>query len=325
MDRWAGVPHIDEARLRARPEVPGQRTETEAQDGAALRSLQDADRLALVARHTDDAVVIYHPDGLIAWVNDAFVRMTGYPASEVVGARRVDLVRGPFTRNPEFAQLGEDLAAGRDVTVEFVTRTKQGASYWVSMQVRAAVQDGEVVGLVGVERDITERRHAEERARRTLRRAESLGIALRYEKRLLNTVLATIPHLVWWKNPDLRYVGANAAYLTFRSLTSLAEVVGRREDQLDVTDGLQEAITCLETAVIGTREPIVDRAVTVTSRRGVRRTYLVSVLPHFEGEEFAGIIGIGSDVSQVADLERRLVEEGHPVPAGEGHPVAAEG
>ncbi|MDQ1289021.1 MAG: two-component system, NtrC family, sensor kinase, partial [Actinomycetota bacterium] len=310
MDRWAGVPHIDETRLRARcAGVPRPRPSVVTEcPTCADGSSHESSRLALVARHTDDAIVIYGPDGRIDWVNDAFVRMSGYPAEEVKGARRTDLVRGPFTRTPEFTRLAEDLAALRDASLEFVTRTKDGAPYWVALQVRAAVQDGVVVGLVGVERDVTERRTAEERARRTLRRAESLGIALRHEKHLLAAVLGTIPHLVWWKNTDLRYIGANHAYLSFRGLGSIAEVVGRLETQLDTPATMGDDVAALERSVVETREPVTDATVMLSAQDGVRRKFLVSVLPHVEGEDFAGAIGIGTDVSRITDLERQLAQ-----------------
>jgi PAS domain S-box-containing protein len=300
MDRWGGVPYVDETRLRT--PVPAPRAPDP--DGAA-----GAARLALVARHTADAVVIYRPDGRVDWVNEAFEKMTGLTLSEVAGADRLDFVWGPFTKTAEFASLREDLAAGRDASVEFVTRTKQGAPYWVAMQVRSAVQDGEVIGLVGVERDISARRHAEERAVQSLRRAESLAVALRHEKRLLTTVLATVPHLVWWKNCDLRYIGANPAYLAFRGLGSPAEVVGRRDDQLDTSAAsLGPDVAQLEAGVLASHHPVAERTVSVTGAGGEPKTFLVSVLPHRDGEKFAGVIGIGADVSQVAALERQLAQ-----------------
>lgn len=309
MDRWAGVPHIDESRARSRPaDVPTPRSGPEDGAPGGAQTPRDIARLALVARHTDDAIVIYGPDGRIDWVNEAFVGMSGYSVEEAVGALRTDLIRGPFTRTAAFVRLAEDLAARRDATLEFVTRTKQGAPYWVAMQIRAAVQEGRIVGLIGVERDISTRRVAEERAKLTLRRAESLGVALRHEKRLLTSVLATIPHLVWWKNADLRYIGANEAYLSFRGLKSIAEVVGRREDQLDVSDRLSEAISTVERSVAQTLEPAVDQTVTLDTPRGAQRKFLVSVLPHFDGETLTGVIGIGADVSRVADLERQLAQ-----------------
>jgi PAS domain S-box-containing protein len=348
MDRWAGVPHVEDTRMHAGAAIPAPRSgdaatpKTESfpdggrftdggispgdgrftdggaspddgsgpDDGAgpAAPHPQEATRMALVAEHTGDALVIYRPDGRIDWVNDAFVRMTGYDLAEVVGVRRLDLVRGPFTRSPQFAQLADDLAAGRDTSVEFVTRTKSGTSYWVEMEVRAAVRDGTMVGLVGVERDVTQRRTAQERVRQTLRRAESLGVALRHEKRLLSAVLGTIPHMVWWKNADLRYVGANQAYLAFRGLGSVAELVGRLEEQLDPGGGLGPAVAELEAAVVTSGRPIAERTLTLPGPGGRPQTFLANVLPHLEESTFVGVIGILADVSKVADLERQLAQ-----------------
>jgi two-component system NtrC family sensor kinase len=262
----------------------------------------------LMTQFMDEAIVCYRPDGRISWVNDGFVRMTGYCLEEVVGAHRTDLIRGPFTRTSEFVQLGEDLAAQRDTALDFVTRTKSGASYWVSLRVRAVLEDGRVVGLVGVERDITPRRNAEERVRSTLRRAESLGVALRHEKYLLSMVLGTIPHFVWWKTAELRYLGANQAYLAFRGLSCVAEIVGRREGQLASSGGVGEILAGMEVAVLESRRPIADRSLTVADPGKTQRRFLVSVLPYLEHDELVGVVGIGVDISEVADLERQLAQ-----------------
>jgi len=302
MDRWAGVPYVDESRLRG-PAVP------EPREGTSALAAPGVARLAMVARHTADAVVLYRADGRIEWVNGAFERMTGWTLDEVIGVDRFDLVRGPFLRTPEFAQLRADLAAARDLSTEFVTRRKDGASYWVALEIQAAIEDGELVGLVGIERDVTSRRYAEERARQTLARAESLAMALRHEKQLLSAVLSTVPHLVWWKDRDLRHVGVNQAYLTFRGLTAPAEVVGRRDDQVEPppgSDAFGPEIAELEASVLATCGPALGHTVTVPSAVHGSRTFLVSVLPHLEAAELSGIIGIAVDVSQVAELEREL-------------------
>ena len=47
--------------------------------------------------------------------DEAFERMSGYGRSLCVGRRRVDLVRGPFTRTGDFGKLAADLAALKQV------------------------------------------------------------------------------------------------------------------------------------------------------------------------------------------------------------------
>jgi two-component system NtrC family sensor kinase len=309
MHESTGIPHVGQVGVTAGMVIPQPRDGSVGSGFEAVEpSPLQAARLALVARHTDDAIVIYGADGRIDWVNDAFVRTTGFSLADVVGARRMDLVRGPFTRTEQFAEIGRDLTERRGVSAEFVTRTKDGVPYWVAMQVRPAAQEGRVVAQIGVERDITPRRQAEERARQTLRRAESLGVALRHEKHLLSAVLGTIPHLVWWKGTDLRFVGANPAYLSFRGLSSVAEVVGRLDSQLDVDDGFGAAVSDLEQAVADSHQPIADSTICLARPGGPQWTFLLSVLPYYEGQRFAGVIGIGADVGQVADLERQLAQ-----------------
>ncbi len=269
----------------------------------------EADRLALVARHTDDAVFITGPDGVISWVNGAFVEATGFDAEDAVGHRRLDLVRGPFTRSEQFRALGEDLDALRRTSAEFITRTRAGSSYWVQLEVSPVVQDGEVVGLIGVERNVTERRAAQERGAQALRRAESLAVALQHEKRLLSTVLSTIPHVVWWKGTDLRYTGCNQAYLRLRGLGSEAELIGRLEEQLEgpatATDGVGAQLVALERDVLEGGEPVIDSKLSIGQPP---RRYQVSVLPHVDNGSLAGVVGVGADITRATEMERQLAQ-----------------
>lgn len=278
--------------------------------GAVPAAAQDETAwLSLVAQHTEDGVVIHGPDGRVLWVNEAFERTSGFSRAEVVGRRRVDLIRGPFIRTPEFADLATRLMTMQEACVEFPTRTKDGTTYWVLMTVRPVLEDGRVAGLIGVERDVTSRRQAEERARQTVRRSESLAVALRYEKALLTRVLGTLPHAVWWKNTDLRYVGANPAFLALRGVGTQAEIVGRLEGQLDTGDDLGHRIALIEASVLADGEPVVDTTVTYTpSGGGPGRTMLVSVLPNSEDGVVSGVIGIGADITQVTDLERQVAQ-----------------
>ena len=65
-------------------------------------------------RATQVAVVITDataPGSPIVWVNDAFTRITGYSAAEVVG-RNPGLLQGPGTDQEESARLAEAISAG---------------------------------------------------------------------------------------------------------------------------------------------------------------------------------------------------------------------
>jgi two-component system NtrC family sensor kinase len=290
------------------------------------QSGEEIARLALIARAIDTAVLLCSADGRIEWANAEFTRATGYALDEAVGHRRTELMHGPFVRTDVFKRLDDDLAAGRAVDVEFMSLTKAGRPLWSELQLRP-VDDGGVTRLIGTERDITVRRQAEEKARATIRRAESLTVALRHEKRLLTSVLETIPVGVWWKNTDLRFVGCNDTYLGYRGLASQADVIGRLESQLPqpgkilaiTVDGApwtegdiepHELIDRLESPVISTGAPSPDVRVTWTSPDGSRtREHSIKIMPHRGADqELEGVIGVAADITHVTELERQLAQ-----------------
>jgi two-component system NtrC family sensor kinase len=296
------------------------------EDGVLIDSEDEAEVLSLVAHAIDTGVLLCAGDGRIEWVNREFTRTTGFEAAEVVGRRRTELMHGPFTRTDAFQQLDEDLAAGREVDVEFMSLTKSGRPLWTELRLRRVIDDAGRMRLVGTERDITVRRQAQEKARVTVRKAESLTNALRQEKRLLASVLATIPVSVWWKNTELRFVGCNQAYLYSRGLSTQAEIVGRTEEQIAATtritavvgDGVsvlpahltpRERLEGLERYVLATGEPTNPVQVNAVMTDGTRQQGTVVLMPHLGPQgELEGVIGVGTDVTHVAELERQLAQ-----------------
>ncbi len=134
-----------------------ERTKAEEQ----LRLLESAVRLAT------DLVVISAADPAggdatrIIFVNDAFIRHTGWARSEIIG-RSSSVLHGPLTDSAEVEQLRAALHAGRSVAVEMVNYRKDGTPYDVEFSAfPIADADGAPRYFVSVQRDVTERRHAQ--------------------------------------------------------------------------------------------------------------------------------------------------------------------
>jgi PAS domain S-box-containing protein len=137
-------------------------TEARARD-AQLRLLETA-----VSRQNDTLIITdvatdnEKDSPRIQYVNDAFTRMTGYSADEVIG-KTLHFLQGPKTCRHELDRVNEALHSRMPIRVELINYSKDGREYWVEIDIASfADASGVVTHHVAVERDITERKRAEE-------------------------------------------------------------------------------------------------------------------------------------------------------------------
>ena len=126
-----------------------------------------------------NGIVITDTSGIVQWVNEAFTRLTGYEAAEVLGASPRVLRSG--AQSTEFyREMWTTILDGRIWRGELVNRRKDGSLYNEDMTV-TPVRDsqGVVSHFIAIKQDVTERkRHetalaqAEERHRLALDAAE---------------------------------------------------------------------------------------------------------------------------------------------------------
>ncbi|HEX7089334.1 MAG TPA: PAS domain S-box protein [Longimicrobiales bacterium] len=139
-----------------------------AERRAMLEALQTAQRLqeALLC-NIPDAAWLKAADGHYLAVNNAFARACGWAQGEVVG--RTDAEIWPADRAARYrAEDARVLETGRPLVVEEAIELPDGTSRWYET-VKAPVRDatGRWIGTVGVKRDITDRKRAEEALRRS--------------------------------------------------------------------------------------------------------------------------------------------------------------
>ncbi len=137
--------------------------ETHEQRASALAALDDSQRFfQALFKGMPDAVVFASPTRHILFVNPAFTRHLGYSAAEVVGRSTEFLYANP----DDYHRLGRERynpqapTAGAPVELQF--RCKDGSLVWVETNgVPIPGPDGTVLGMLGVHRDISERKRTE--------------------------------------------------------------------------------------------------------------------------------------------------------------------
>ena len=88
-------------------------------------------------------------DSRIVFVNQAFIEISGFEESELLGSPH-NLVRHPDMPREAFADLWETIRAGRPWEGLVKNRTKQGDFYWVLANVTPVVEDGRITGYVSI-------------------------------------------------------------------------------------------------------------------------------------------------------------------------------
>ncbi|MFB6296051.1 MAG: bacterio-opsin activator domain-containing protein [Halobacteriales archaeon] len=133
-------------------------SEAEQLPGVAFEVKEQAMDEAPVGITISDASL---PDNPLVYVNDAFVRMTGYSKEFALG-RNCRFLQGEDTAEEPIAEMAKAIDEEESVTVELLNYRRDGEPFWNEVTI-APLRDesGEVTHYVGFQADVTDRKQAE--------------------------------------------------------------------------------------------------------------------------------------------------------------------
>ena len=177
-------------RARAPPQRDGELHRADSREGAARfsylaedvteRRQSERERRLLQAavEQADESLVITEkrldpPGPRFVYVNPAFTRLTGYEPEEVIG-KTPRILQGPETDRAETDRLKRDLKEKGHFRGEAINYCKDGTTFVNEWHIAPLYSDGdgEITHWVATQRDITQRRGAEEEVRRLNRDLE---------------------------------------------------------------------------------------------------------------------------------------------------------
>ncbi len=176
----------------------------------------------------------------------------------------------------------------------------EGQKHWLSTS-KLPLRDaqGRVVGLMGIGRDITKRRLAEE--------------ALRHERNLLLAVVENMPDFFYFKDTEGRYVLNNKAHLRSIGVEHQDEVIGKTSASFNPPD-LARLYAEDEMQIVRTGQALLEKEELALHKDSAKqRWHLTSKIPLKDSEgNIVGIVGISHDITEqkLAAAEReKLIED----------------
>jgi PAS domain S-box-containing protein len=152
---------------------------------AASESLRRTEALlTAVSETTDDAIYVKDLDSRLVMVNPATVRLVGKPLEQILGHTDAEFYDDPAIAHSILEHDRALIRHGEPQVFEETVESPSGHRIMLSSKVPWRDRDGRIIGIIGISRDITERKRAEqaladseERYRRIVETAEE-GIAL---------------------------------------------------------------------------------------------------------------------------------------------------
>ena len=150
------------ALIEMRNKLKASNEKINAQSRALLEKNRQLEKLSIVARETDNAVIIMDAEGRLEWVNEGLTRMYGYTFEEYLEERGRSFFE--VSSNPDIRKLFEECKT-HGKAIHYVSRNinKSGDVFWAQTTLTPVMSEQQVVTkLVAIDSDITRLKLAEE-------------------------------------------------------------------------------------------------------------------------------------------------------------------
>jgi len=169
-----------------------------------------------------EAIFLTDREGVFTFVNPAFTALYGYSSEEIVGKVSPRILKSGLMEENDYKLFWETLLSGKEVRGELINKRKDGTSITIESTSSPIFDENKnIIGFLGIQRDITERKRAEERLRQQIDAMEAAidGMAL--------------------LNADGNYIYLNKSHVRIYGYDNAIELIGASWRILYNTDELQ--------------------------------------------------------------------------------------
>lgn len=140
---------------------------------------------------------------------------------------------------------------------------------------------------------------------RALRAEKELALS----RKMLRSIIDTMPQLIYWKDLDFRFVGANRRFADFFNLTDAEDVQGKSNRELLKGESISREGERLDQKVIETDQPVLHEIIDHDGATEQDVIFEINKVPlHDDNGRITGILTTAEDITARVQLERQLMQ-----------------
>jgi diguanylate cyclase (GGDEF)-like protein/PAS domain S-box-containing protein len=113
-----------------------------------------------------EAIFLTDLEGIFTYINPGFTALYGYSADEVIGKVTPRILKSGLLNPQIYVEHWKTLSSGQEVKEELINKRKNGKLIDVDVSATPILDDAKnIIGFLGIQHDITERKQAEEALR----------------------------------------------------------------------------------------------------------------------------------------------------------------
>jgi len=257
----------------------------------ALRASEERYRLLAEASH--DVTYIVGRDDRVLYVNSFAAGMLGMKPEEIVGRRRSDFFRGEINERQR-RSLDTVFTTGEPFEIEGPIPQGGGVTWQLTRLIPLKDGSGEVYAVLGVSRNITDRKRIEDALRESEERYRQLAEASRDFIFVLD------------RNDCFVYVNSAAEEVAGKKPE---ELIGRPRASLGVPPEMLARQKEANNTVLATGEPLSAEGQYLMGKGGRPAWHNVTLVPLMDGNGgVQALLGVARDVTESRERAQRLEE-----------------
>ena len=254
--------------------------------------IDNLSELSLVASKTQNLVLILDSDYKIRWVNDSFINRTNYKLEDVFGSEPHKILLSSINYKEDFDRIVKGVESKEPFSLNLYVNDKRGNRILVDVNVTPVIDEtGEVSKFIVILADLSK-----------LERVEKKLIE---ERNILQSIIDSIPSLIFVKNLKSQRILVNERDVYFQGFKSKRELIGKSDADL-YPEHLAKKFIEQDEEIIQSKRPL--KSYLVELERDNKDFYFqLSKFPLFnQFGDVSGVIGIGTDITELKLNEHEL-------------------